>query len=126
MITTASQIFNFLRGAVRSSFGVEDFRGKRIIIVGMDKEGQDLLSMLCLDDVKLYFHDKSIVNYHQAHLVCGAVDVLVPGEVFGDIDILINLVEGYLTVDGNVSKDFTLDEIGDEPYEQGIHEFYFQ
>lgn len=127
MTTSATQIFNFLRGAVRSAFGIEDFRGKRIILVGMDERGQELLSMLCLDDVKLFFFDKSIVNYSQAHLVCGGVEPMVPGKALDDIDIFVDLGEGLLSVDGNVSKDFRIEDIdGEDAYNHGIHEYYFQ
>lgn len=127
MTTSASQIFNFLRGAVRSAFGIEDFRGKRIVLVGMNEIGQELLSMLCLDDVKLFFFDKSITNYSQAHMICGGVAPMLPGNSLEDIDILVNLGEGVLLVDGNVSKDFQLADIdGNDPYNQGIHEYYLQ
>jgi hypothetical protein len=119
----ATQIFNFLRGGVRSAFGVEDFRGKRIVVVGVGALGQELLSMLCFDNVKLFFFDKSVVNYHRAYQVCSSVCFLEKEEK--GIDILINLDEGYLSIDGDfATKDFKLSEIGDDPYNQGIHEFY--
>jgi hypothetical protein len=93
----------------------------------MDERGQELLSMLCLDDVKLFFFDKSIVNYSQAHLVCGGVEPMVPGKALDDIDIFVDLGEGLLSVDGNVSKDFRIEDIdGEDAYNHGIHEYYFQ
>ncbi len=127
MTTSASQIFNFLRGAVRSAFGIEDFRGKRIVLIGMDSVGQELLAMLCFDDVKLFFFDPSVVNYSQAHLVCGNVEPIVPGNALEDIDIYVDLGEGVLCVDGNVSKRFNIKDIdGGDAYNQGIHEYYLQ
>ncbi len=127
MTTSASQIFNFLRGAVRSAFGTEEFRGKRIILVGMDTRGQELLAMLCFDDVKLFFWDKSVVNYSKAHMVCSGVESLAPGKAVQDIDIFRDLGEGVLSVDGNVSKDFRIEDIdGEDAYNHGIHEYYCQ
>lgn len=124
MTTSASQIFNFLRGAVKSSFGVEDFRGKRIAFIGMNIIGQELLSMLCFDDVKLFFSDFSIVNYSRAHMICNSINV-ISTEIVKDIDILINLEDDFLGVsNASYSKEFPLSEIGDDPYNQGIHEYY--
>ncbi len=123
MITEANRIFNFLRGAVRSAFGVEDFRGKRIVVAGVGTLGQEILTMLCLADVELFFFDTSVVNYHQAHQVCGSVSVLEKEE--DDVDILIHLNDGYLIVDnGTTDKRFELSNICDDSYNQGIHEFY--
>jgi hypothetical protein len=119
----AIQIFNFLRGAIRSSFGVEDFRGKRIVVVGTDTIGQELLSLLCFDNVSLFFVDNSLVNYNKAHMICKSVNVIANSEV--DIDIIIDFTEGYVCVNGNSStKDFNISDIGDDPYNQGIHEYY--
>ncbi len=124
MTKQASRIFNFIRGAVRSYYGEENLRGKRIIVSGMDEIGQDLLTMLCFDDVKIFFNDSSISNYHKAHMICGSVEVMVPGNVYSDIDIFIDLLGGTILVGDNDSKLFPIDEIGDDPYEQGIHEYY--
>jgi hypothetical protein len=124
MMKQASRIFNFIRGAVRSVYGIEDFRGKRIIVYGMDGVGQALLTMLCFDDVKLFFHDSSIVNYQQAHLICSSVEPMISGNTYDDVDVFIDLVDGFIMVGDNNSVQFPIADIGDEPYEQGIHEYY--
>ena len=77
MTKSASKIFNFVRGAVRSYYGEENLRGKRILVYGMDEIGQELLTMLCFDDVKLFFYDESITNYDKAHMICSSVEVMV-------------------------------------------------
>ena len=61
MTPNASQIFNFLRGAMRGTWGVEDFRGKRVAIIGMGITGQQLLTMLCFEGVGLFFYADSVV-----------------------------------------------------------------
>ena len=117
MTTNAIQIFNFLRGAIRSSFGTEDFRGKRIVVVGMGKLGQDLLTMLCIDGVDVKFIDPKISNYHRSFMVCKEVD-LYQGQ---KSDVIIDFTNGYLCVKG---KTFPINKINNRAYEQGIHEFY--
>jgi len=123
MTINATKIFNFLRGAVRSAYGKEDFRGKKILLVGMENLGQELLTMLCLDDVELLFWDKGIMKYDKAHQICSSVGFLEETE--DGIDILIHLIDGYVIVESNSkSKDFKICDISDDPYNQGIHEFY--
>ena len=117
-MSPATKIFNYIRGEVRSAYGHEDFRGKSILFVGMDKIGQEILVRLCIEDVNLYFMDHSIQNYHAAYAICGSINPYtgVP------IDITLNFHEGTLTVNGKVQA---LDGIGKTPYPQGIHDFYF-
>lgn len=124
MTKSASKIFNFVRGAVRSYYGEENLRGKRILVYGMDEIGQELLTMLCFDDVKLFFYDESISNYDKAHMICSSIEVMVRGNVYDNLDIFIDLVEGTILVGDNDSKLFPIDEIGNDPYNQGIHEYY--
>ena len=124
MTINAIQIFNFLRGAIRSTWGIEDFRGKRIAIIGMSSVGQQLLALLCFDKVELLFHADSVVNYNAAYSLCRYATSLSPGEP-ENIDIAVNLTADYVTVirDSKV-KSFKLSDIGDDPYNQGIHEYY--
>ena len=124
MTKSASKIFNFVRGAVRSYYGEENLRGKRILVYGMDEVGQELLTMLCFDDVKLFFYDESISNYDKAHMICSSVEVMVRGNVYDNLDIFIDLIEGTILVGDNESKLFPIDKIGNDPYNQGIHEYY--
>lgn len=118
MTTSASSVFHYLRGAIRGDSGVEDFRGKSILVIGMDTIGQDLLARLCFDGVNLFFLDNSLVNYNQAHVICGSVNLF---EDQTDVDIVINLDEGFISYAG---KHVPISEIGEDPYTQGIHEFY--
>jgi hypothetical protein len=124
MTKSASKIFNFVRGAVRSYYGEENLRGKRILVYGMDEIGQELLTMLCFDDVKLFFYDDSISNYNKAHMICSSVEVMVRGNVYDNLDVYIDLVEGTVLVGDNESKLFPIDKIGNDPYNQGISEYY--
>lgn len=124
MTKQASRIFNFIRGAVRAVYGIEDLRGKRIVVNGMDKVGQDLLVMLCFDDIKLFFNDDSIMNYNKAHMICGSVEPMVMGTAYNEIDVFIDLVNGTILVGDNNAKQFPIEDIGDDPYNQGIHEYY--
>ena len=124
MTKQASRIFNFIRGAVRSVYGIEDFRGKRIIVNGMDETGQDLLVMLCFDDVKLFFHDPSISNYNRAHMICGSIETMIPGTSYNNIDVFVDLINGTILIGDNGAKLFPIKDIGDDPYNQGIHEYY--
>jgi hypothetical protein len=124
MTKSASKIFNFVRGAVRSYYGEENLRGKRILVYGMDEIGQELLTMLCFDDVKLFFYDDSISNYDKAHMICSSVEVMVRGNVYDNLDVYIDLVEGTVLVGDNESKLFPIDKIGNDPYNQGISEYY--
>ena len=53
---TPSDVFNYIRGALRGTYGVEDFRGRSILVIGVNRFGQDIVSKLCFDEeVKLFF-----------------------------------------------------------------------
>lgn len=117
MITNPNEVFQFLRGAMRGSFGVEDLRGRRILIIGMDVYGQQLLTMLCVDGAKLFFLSDSLVNYSRAHNVCPAVRPYTSQK----IEVIVNLTEGFIQIK---DKSFAVSLIGEDPYNQGIHEFY--
>ncbi len=122
---TATEIFNYIRGAIRGAYGVEDFRGKKIVIFGMGKMGQDLLTLFCFDsDIEIFFSDPSIVNYRAAHKICGSIQSLSE-EDMGYADIVINLFEGELAVGrGSWFKVMSLSNIVGDPYTQGIQDFY--
>lgn len=117
MTTKASELFQYLRGAVRSAYGKEDFRGKSILFVGMDRIGQELLLRLCLEEVNLFFTDYRLSRYHQAHTVCRQVSSH-NGE---PVDITLDLENKILIVNG---KRHSLAKLGQVPYTQGIHDFY--
>ncbi len=115
---TAYEVFQYLRGAIRGAYGVEELRGKSILIKGMDTVGQELLVRLCLPEVDLYFLDSSIQNYYQAHQICGHT---APYPFDIGVDIIVDFEERVLQVNGMTRP---LDLIEDDPYEQGIHQFY--
>jgi hypothetical protein len=124
MTTNAMQIFNFLRGAIRSTWGIEDFRGKRIAIMGMSSVGQQLLALLCFDEVDLLFHAENVVNYNAAYSLCRYATSLSPGEPEA-IDIMVDLISDCVVViKDSKMKSFKISDIGEDPYNQGIHEFY--
>ncbi len=112
-----NKIFQFLRGAVRAAYGTENFRNKTLLIIGMSRQGQELLNRLCIDGVNLKFQDPKISNYRRSFAVCRDV------EVYGgqDVDIIIDFSNKYLSIK---EKIFPMNRIGENPYIQGIHEFY--
>ena len=111
------RVFNFLRGALRSQYGVEKFRNKTFLIIGMSSYGQKLLNRLCIDGVNVKFMDSKVSNYHRSFAVCKEVDFYQGQKA----DVIIDFTNGYLCVK---EKTFPLGRIGNEAYEQGIHEFY--
>lgn len=117
MKSSPNSIFHFVRGAVRGAYGQEELRGRRILIIGMNLLGQQLLTMFCMDGVKLFFMDDSLSNYDKAHMVCPPVRPYTEQL----IEVVINLPEGFITVK---DKSFDIDLIGKDPYNQGIHAYY--
>lgn len=111
------RIFQFLRGAVRSAYGVENFRGKTFLIVGMAKAGQELLNRLCIDGVDIKFQDPSLENYHKSFAVCRDVDAY-EGQ---DVDIIVDFTNGFVCLK---EKAFPINKIKNDAYNQGIGEFY--
>jgi len=110
-----------MRGAIRGAYGAEDFRGKSVLIVGVNDFGQDLVSKVCFDEeVHLYFkvdEDKGLKNYLNAFTVCAFVEPWAGQE----IDIVVNTLSQKITVGGTT---INFKEIGEDPYNQGIHDFY--
>ncbi len=118
---TPSDVFHYIRGALRGTYGVEDFRGKSVIVIGVDRFGQDLVSKICFDEgVKLYFLGRpgeELKNYLNAFTICALVEPW-RGE---PVDITIDTVAERVVIDGTVVR---FAEIGAEPYTQGIHDFF--
>ncbi len=116
-----TKVFNYVRGALRGAYGIEDFRGKSVLIIGINEFGQDLVSKICFDEeVSLYFQvDQrgSLQNYLNAFTVCALV---APWDGH-EVDIVVNTLTQQVTVNGTTS-DF--EEIGENPYAQGIQDFY--
>lgn len=113
----ANKVFQFLRGAIRSAYGIENLRDKTFLIIGMSNDGQDLVNKLCLDGVDLRFQEPKVSNYHKSFAVCRDIDVYRGQKV----DVIIDFFNRYVCVK---DKAFPLGQIGDDPYTQGIHEFY--
>lgn len=115
-----TKLFNYLRGAIRGAYGVEDFRDKKVLIIGVDSFGQDMVSKICFDEsVKLYFlgvPGKELENYLNAFTICTLVEPW-GGE---DVDITIDTIAERVVINGTAVC-FT--EVGEEPYVQGIHDF---
>ncbi len=112
-----NKVFQFLRGAVRSAYGTENFRNKTLLIIGMSRHGQELLNRLCIDGVNLKFQDPKVSNYRRSFAVCRDVEAY-KGQ---DVDIIIDFSNKYLSIK---EKTFPMDRIGENPYTQGVHEFY--
>ena len=117
----ATKVFDYIRGAIRGAYGVEDFRGMGVLIIGINEFGQDIVSKVCFDEeVRLYFQvdaEQSLTNYLNAFTVCALVE---PWEGQA-VDIMVDTLSGKVTVD-NTTISFR--EIGEDPYNQGIHDFY--
>ena len=75
---STSKVFNYIRGALRGAYGVEDFRGKSILVIGVNDFGQDLVSKICFDEeVQLYFQvdeARGLQNYLNAFAICALVE----------------------------------------------------
>jgi hypothetical protein len=116
-----TKVFNYLRGALRGAYGVEDFRGKSVLIIGINDFGQDIVSKVCFDEeVKLYFQvdaSHGLKNYLNAFTVCALVEPWEGQEV----NIVVDTLSQEVTVD-NTTVSFS--GIGEDPYNQGIHDFY--
>jgi hypothetical protein len=117
MTQTGSSLFNYVRGAVRGTYGTEDLHDKAILFVGVCALGQEVLKRLCFSGATIYFKDASLVNYHNAYAVCGSI---IP-HTSESVDIIIDLTNGALRVGGtmrplSIAKKYS--------YTQGIHDFY--
>ncbi len=121
-VTKTINVFNYIRGALRGAYGIEDFRGKSVLIIGINNFGQDLVSKICFDEeVNLYFQvdkEQGLQNYLNAFTVCALVEPWDGQEV----DIVVDTLALKVTVD-NTTTNFK--DIGEDPYNQGIHDFYF-
>jgi phosphoglycerate dehydrogenase-like enzyme len=113
----AHSVFQYLRGAIRSSYGIENLRNKTLLIIGMSEYGQKLLNMLCIPGVNVKFMDPKVSNYHKSFAICKDVDVY-EGQ---SADVIVDFTNDYLCVNG---KTISMEDIGDNAYTQGIHEFY--
>ena len=125
MNLSALDVFNFIRGALRGSYGIETLSDKKIAILGMDTIGLQLLTMFCIPDgPDISFYDNRLINYNAAHIVCNSISSLERYDK-EDFDIAINFYDNHLLIVNNLkSKRVEFSEIGDDPYTQGIHEFY--
>jgi len=114
-------VFNYLRGALRGRYGVEDFRGKSILLVGINRFGQSLLNKICFDqEVTLYFAGdpkQAVRQYHNALSVCSLVEPWTNQKA----DIVIDTLAEKVTLG---SKTVPFKAIGAQAYTQGIHDFY--
>jgi hypothetical protein len=118
---TPSDVFHYIRGALRGNYGVEDFRGKSVLVIGVNRFGQDIVGKLCFDkEVKLFFvgsPGQELMNYFYAFNICRAATPW-QGE---SIDITIDTESKRVVIDGTAVR---FEMIGEEPYKQGIHDFY--
>jgi len=118
---TPSEVFSYIRGALRGTYGVEDFRGKSVLVIGVNQFGQDIVSKLCFDEkAKLFFvgsPGQELMNYFYAYNICRAIEPW-QGE---PIDITIDTEAKRVVIDGTA---VSFEMIGEEPYNEGIHDFY--
>ncbi len=121
IMKSTTKLFNYLRGAIRGAYGIEDFRGKSVLVIGVNSLGQDLVSKICFDEeVSLYFKvdtKHGLKNYLNAFTVCTLVEPWDGQEV----DIIVDTLAQKVTIAGT---SINFKDIGREPYNQGIHDFY--
>ena len=113
----STSVFQFLRGALRGTWGKEDLGNTTILFVGMNPTAQQVLGMLGNAASQVYFQDTSLLNYRNAYLLCDNISPWL-GE---SADITLNFEVGFLSIKNKV---FYFVNIGDNPYTQGIHEYY--
>lgn len=124
MSISAKNVFQFLRGALRGTSGLENLWGKKIIIIGMSSIGQELLSMLCFEGPEVFFYDENLVNYNSAYVICSSVQTVLTHDA-QDADIIINFLNNQLSIyHHKVLKTVNFSSIGEDSYTQGIHAFY--
>jgi len=111
------KLFQFLRGGLRGTYGTEDLTLRRFLVVGMSVSGQQLLSRICVPQVQVFFYDTNLLNYTQGFGICSSVGFCKNTAS----DVIIDFNTETLTIRG---KSFPFQNIGENSYEQGIHEFY--
>lgn len=119
----SSDIFSFLRGAIRGSFGKEDFNDKTFLLVGCDDLGLELLTAIfSAGEILLFFTptEKNKIREY-VEIIRRFPDALSwKGE---PIDVVINLNEGFLKIKG---REVLFSDIQEDYYTQGIHSFYLK
>jgi len=113
------KIFHFVRGAIRSAYGIEDFRGKHYLLVGNSDLARDFLHRISsLTDITVSFQNLSLTGYSDAMVaLCGRL----MGPYNGKADVVIDFDKEEIEIKG---KPFPMKSIGEDPYNQGIHEYY--
>lgn len=120
-MTIDYKVFQFLRGAFRGLYGKEDFTDKRIIIRGLSEGGEGLIKRLRYTGAKLLFSPTSMSDYCRAFSICPEIEE-APNEHPMFVDVVVDFVNQVFDL---VEMPYYMNEIGEDPYNQGIHEFYF-
>jgi len=113
MIDSAA-VFNFVRGAVRSAWRLEDLRDKKFLIIG---SCPDLVELFAVGGSTVYSTGEDLCAYTNAIGVCPNL-LSYEGQ---EVDIIIDILNQYLSIKG---KGFSIGDIGKDPYNQGIAEYY--
>lgn len=85
--------------------------------MGMGPLAQEVLNKICLDEVQIYFDDSSIQNYRSAHTVCTLVSPWL-GE---SADVVLDFEKNEIRLK---NRSFAFENILNDAYTQGIHEYY--
>ena len=117
---TTTNVFNYIRGAIRSAYGVEDLSEKSILFVGMGTFSQEILKRFCNSRASIYFISDSLMEYYSAYTVCEMINPY-GGEA---VDIIVDVDKNILTVNGKLRFLGKIDEGVVDAYTQGIHDFY--
>ena len=120
MTINPTSVFQYLRGALRGAYGHESLQDKAVLIIGLEHyEDQELIRLFYGRSEKLYF---AATEHHMA-AYCLAVS-LCPTLARWDgeeVDVTLNLETKLLKMRGKLGL---LETIGEDPYTQGIHDFY--
>lgn len=111
-----NRVFSFLRGAVRGHFGSEDFSDKKFLIIGA-QSSEDVELMFSIDAGRgaVLLKEPSLSLY--VNLLKKGLEIEHSEQENIEIDLLANEIRLF-------KKSFPIGEIGEEPYSQGINEFY--
>lgn len=122
MKTKASKVFNFIRGAVRSINGWEDFSNINFLIVGTDGVGKELTKWISsAPDASVFFTNDPRHALRQYQEVLEVEPNISYWDQTENIDIVIDNVKEEVIIR---NRKFSFDDLMEDSYTQGIHEFY--
>jgi len=119
-MTIDYKVFQYIRGAFRGLYGVEDLTDRHIAVRGMEEGGAGLLRRLQPTQAKLLFYPTSMSDYSRAFSICPDIEES-PTIQYCFSTLFVDFIDKVIFI----RKTFRyLEDIGEDPYNQGIHDFY--